>query len=391
VEEAAAPSGVAAAAYDPNLKRNIDFSLGGNCVTATVKTIYNQDIGNVILILFDRSGTGAQRFIGASEPTFVSGPQGKVTSVTACFRQQTTCDKTIQADLVVADVLTPALQANVIHPSKFLDYADLQSADCQKKEPKCIERPTDEVNASTAEELPYCTACPEGQVEGEGGRCYTPSCETDQSLCPDACPNLEGLQLEVPEGYRFDEETNACVQLTCDELSEPRTFEGSANKTVTEHPGSTTYNYYFRMNQGNDNARENACENRGGDWLNFIFWPVISNDVCRFEGSDPPGNPGNDMTFLVKIQTGSTPTTYSVSVTGNYTFSGGDSGTYLVEIVYDPSNFVKKSQLVTLECGPAGLKGQLVWQQGDTYNSSPHYSEGDGHVTGSYSLRITQQ
>jgi hypothetical protein len=296
----------------------------------------------------------------------VSGPKGKVTEIEACFRQQTTCNKPIQADLVLADELTPALKANVIHPSKFLDYADLQSADCQKKEPKCDE----------------------GEILTEEGRCYTPSCETDQSLC-DVCPNLEGNQPVVPEGYRFDEEENACVQLTCNELNEATTFEGSANKVLDEHPGSTTYNYYFRMNQGNDNARENACEGRGGDWLNFIFWPVISNDVCRFEGSDPPGNPGNDMTFLVKVQTGSTPTTYSVTVTGNYSFSAGDGGTFLVEIVYNNS-FTKKSKVVEVPCGQA-VEGQLVWQQGDQYNSSPNYSEGDGHVTGSYSLRITQQ
>lgn len=61
------------------------------------------------------------------------------------------------------------------------------------------------------------------------------------------------------------------------------------------------YVSYWRMNQGNDNARENACENRGGVWLNTYdicttCGDGIQEDVCKFE-PNPPGNPGNDLTL----------------------------------------------------------------------------------------------
>ena len=60
---------------------------------------------------------------------------------------------------------------------------------------------------------------------------------------------------------------------------------------------------YWRMNQGgnNDNPRKNACENRGGVWLNDFNIPgdnteTLQPDVCKFS-PNPPGNPGNDITL----------------------------------------------------------------------------------------------
>jgi hypothetical protein len=55
------------------------------------------------------------------------------------------------------------------------------------------------------------------------------------------------------------------------------------------------------MKQGNDTARRNACQNRGGEWLNDFNIPGDGSgqqqpNVCFFDKqSAPPGSPGNDM------------------------------------------------------------------------------------------------
>jgi hypothetical protein len=56
---------------------------------------------------------------------------------------------------------------------------------------------------------------------------------------------------------------------------------------------------YWRMKQGGDTARQNACVNRGGVWLNDFDIPGdnvsgVRPDVCKFQ-PNPPGNPGNDI------------------------------------------------------------------------------------------------
>lgn len=66
-------------------------------------------------------------------------------------------------------------------------------------------------------------------------------------------------------------------------------LNGQSAKCVTQ---------LWQMNQGNDNARENACTNRGGQWLNDLD---NFHDACRFS-PNPPGNPGEDMTLLQTTQ-----------------------------------------------------------------------------------------
>jgi len=190
----------------------------------------------------------------------------------------------------------------------------------------------------------------------------------------------------------------------CEDRFDGSPTSGSALKQLQEHPGTPEvreYTSYWKMNQGNDNARRNACENRGGEWLDDFNIPNDGTgstrpDVCRFVSANPPGAPGNDMTLYnppgvtSRVVQAGTPTTFSVTVTGSYSIGEGDGGTYLIEIVYNPSNFVKKSTTVVVPCGES-LTGQLVWGRGDQFNNSPNYSPNDGHVTGSYSLRITKQ
>jgi hypothetical protein len=60
---------------------------------------------------------------------------------------------------------------------------------------------------------------------------------------------------------------------------------------------------FWQMNQGNDNAAQNACLNRGGIWRgNGYDIPVdnvgtLYNKVCEFT-PNPPGSPGQDLTLI---------------------------------------------------------------------------------------------
>jgi hypothetical protein len=97
---------------------------------------------------------------------------------------------------------------------------------------------------------------------------------------------------------------------SCEEVNPP-SYSSTTNR---KFHSSTSY---WQMQQGSENARENACENRGGQWLDDHNIPGDGNDclvggvsqfrngleeffnrcddVCKFHGTDPPGNPGNDM------------------------------------------------------------------------------------------------
>jgi hypothetical protein len=92
----------------------------------------------------------------------------------------------------------------------------------------------------------------------------------------DVCPNLEGNQASVPAGYQL-------VGGQCTLIVIPPTLECSES--------------FWQMNQGSANASKNACENRGGIFLDE--WTTYTN-VCRF-APNPPGNPGSDSTLLLSV------------------------------------------------------------------------------------------
>jgi len=98
----------------------------------------------------------------------------------------------------------------------------------------------------------------------------------------DVCPNLEGTQLVVPAGYVL---TNGqCVLIP-----------------PPPPPPLLCSTSYWRMNNGNTNAKQNKCVNNGGTWLGEFDVPGsaagIEHDVCKFQ-PNPPGAPGNDETLI---------------------------------------------------------------------------------------------
>ena len=97
----------------------------------------------------------------------------------------------------------------------------------------------------------------------------------------DACPNIDGYQATVPAGMVKNELGN-CVPIV---------------------PPLNCVDQFWQMNQGNDNAAQNACLNRGGIWRgNGYDIPVdnvgtLYNKVCEFT-PNPPGSPGQDLTLI---------------------------------------------------------------------------------------------
>lgn len=89
-----------------------------------------------------------------------------------------------------------------------------------------------------------------------------------------------------------------------------------------------------------------------------------------------------------KTVTGTSPH-MTLVVASSWSVAAGRAQTLTFEIVYNitTSNFVKKSKTVSYDCSQGG-QGSLTWGPGDTYNSSPNYSSGDGHIKGTFTLRV---
>jgi hypothetical protein len=140
----------------------------------------------------------------------------------------------------------------------------------------------------------------------------------------------------------------------CDQINPP-SFEVDGPHVEPFTPASTTS--YWRMLQGSDNARENACVNRGGEWLNTeVFLPVAGfgfyPDVCLFEDDPaPPGNPGNDMTLydppgiIVNAAEG-----VKVSATVTFFHEGGEA-----VLKANPGDFDKDDGSVCVLCGDSDM------------------------------------
>lgn len=118
---------------------------------------------------------------------------------------------------------------------------------------------------------------------------------------------------------------------------------------------------YYQMNQGNDNARENACVNRGGTWLNTYDIPGDGegsrSNVCRFNLPLPPGAPGADVTFLFRaITSGGNPISGSALVSGAGTWK-------LVLHATNPGDYQKDVATATLSCNdqPKTLTVSYNW------------------------------
>jgi hypothetical protein len=286
---------------------------------------------------------------------------GKVTTFQV---QGVACDAHLQIDFVRAPHgITEAMKHLSFYPSDFIGALYIDTPDCVRPKPKPTPEPTCE-ETRTCQPVDVCpnlegpqSEVPEGYTLVEGECVQLPPPPVD------VCPNIEGAQSTVPEGYKLAE--GQCVPLTCDELHDASPYSGSATKQVDEHP----------QHHNQKQIRRRSVFSGWGDWQNAsdFEYATCGGFFCERR--------------IIEV---ADPSTFSVTVTGSYFIGVGDGGTYLIEIVYDPINFTKKSIQVTVPCGQAA-EGGLTWGQGDQYNSSPNYHAGDGHVTGSYSLRITKQ
>lgn len=192
-------------------------------------------------------------------------------------------------------------------------------------------------------------------------------------------------------------ETKSC-ECSCEQSNpNPGAVNGSGSKTVTKHNGSPEVAYwYWDMDNGQGNTpKQQACEGRGGVWLGDDYnipndgTNQTYDDVCRVTtGPAFPGGPGADVDFIKKVVvSAATADKYSVSVSASYSVGAGSGGNYTFQIVYVPTNFVKKEATKSLSCGES-FQGSLTWGPGNQHNSSPNYDAGDGHVTGAYKLRV---
>ena len=155
--------------------------MSGTTVTGEVRTIYNEDLGQVAMLVF-RSDANPQILL-AETLQAVKGPVGNITYFSAQIPKL--CSKPLQVDFIYAPRgITDAMRGNHFNPSEFLDAEYLTTDSCT---PKPSPSPTCDIASSQYEECPPV----------------------------DVCPNLEGLQSEVPDGYYLDEE-GQCVH-KCDE------------------------------------------------------------------------------------------------------------------------------------------------------------------------------
>ena len=160
----------------------------------------------------------------------------------------------------------------------------------------CTKTSTGCVDEETGDPIPCCEETWVEQepivVYGEFGAC-TPNVNGSSGVHDPSCSRSRTVTVVVNE-------VNSCTQESREKSREQRT-----DSEPCQCPCTATTSYW-KMNQGNDNARENACENRGGEWLDNVFVPgaffnqgcigSFCFNVCKFE-PNPPGNPGNDLTL----------------------------------------------------------------------------------------------
>ena len=96
---------------------------------------------------------------------------------------------------------------------------------------------------------------------------------TNATVSPESCTvpvSRTAADQTINSNLKLNGETcataSAVVQAkpqTCDDLN-PKYSEYTGYGEVVPYSNGPTY---WKMNQGNDNARKNACEDRGGTWL----------------------------------------------------------------------------------------------------------------------------
>lgn len=312
--------GVSASAVDPKLKKNVTASISGNTVTGEIRSLYNEDLGQVGMIVF-RSDTNPQIFLG-EDLQFVSGPVGKVTTFEVVIPDL--CGKPLQVDFFLAPRgITGAHRANQFHPSEFIDAEHLVTEGCSPKpepSPSPTPPPTcDNLSSSIYEECPPEDVCtnleglqeevPEGYYLSEGGECLE-ECEEEWleqepevtygewSECTPVLQSSTGNHNPPPSCSRSRtvitvvNEVNSCTQ----ERREKSRQEGSESEPC-ECPAPPEPDYCYYNISGSPGFKFAFCLSTGGDWGNWngqqnhcrYDFPGISSSFAQLT----PGQSGN--------------------------------------------------------------------------------------------------
>src|SRR5262245_32667213 len=94
--------------------------------------------------------------------------------------------------IIIAALLVAALLATC----RILPRVQAAQVSCVDEETQCVAMCRMGINSDPV-------PVPEGYHANSDGFCVAD---------PDVCPNLEGAQAEVPEGYHLDDKTGDCVQ-----------------------------------------------------------------------------------------------------------------------------------------------------------------------------------
>lgn len=217
-----------------------------------------------------------------------------------------------------------------------------------------------------------------------------------------------GLECPDPVTVKFnpDPEPTPTPPPTCKDYRPP-TITGSPQATTTATTvdvsagsaaptgGWFSPNVPFSVNRPEYGQSATSWSTRytlpyGPENLECSVYRYFSGSVPPKEGTCEQRNPeyGTVDASGSKSVTGTSPH-MSLTVSSSWSVTAGKAQTLTFEIVYNinSSNFVKKSKSQSFACGEGG-QGSLTWGQGDTYNSSPNYSSSDGHITGTFTLRV---
>jgi len=269
---------LSSSAFDTTVKQRSSFSLEGNTLTWHAKNPTGSAIGPFWLIVFNHYEQ--QFFLAASGP-FILEPGGGDFEV-----QFQGCGIRIQADAYLSPTLTEAMKGNQFAGGYLLDADWLAVDPCSPRKPPV-----------------------------------------------DVCPNLEGVQKQMPEGFTLNEQGD-CVRNACDLVassvaSEPcpspsptptpspspspeptpspsPSPEPSPSPSPTPSPEPTPdpqiLKFCYYEVAGNDNPKHGStkgerCEGEGGTWGAWYSNNGGDHEQCRipFPGKAKNGfnlNPG---------------------------------------------------------------------------------------------------
>lgn len=233
-------SKVSASAYDLLLKKKVTWSQDGNTLTVTIAhNPYGEEVGPFILLLFNNSSE-PQQFLAATLPLRVDG-----------FGAQTwTLDispfcGSFQWDLYAGSELTDNMKNNRLSGGYLVDHDVFEKT------------------------------------------CSTPNVRPSPPPPNDVCPNLEGVQSEVPDGYHLNND-GLCVPNTCD----IPTLTGLLHVSGEDCPPPTSGACYYEPDCGNQDDysaskkdecdQAKLCTDAGGAWVPNPH-EIHAPNKCRFD------------------------------------------------------------------------------------------------------------